>query len=133
MMYHHHGLQTTFTGEGWPPCAQPAAALFLQNLLLPPQPLCLPHRLTCCCTHLAPSLPSPGNYDEYFGMATDVEAVVYLMLVNSEWLHHEMFSFSFAVLLQQARRQSVALRLLRALDHVSGGPHSKLPMCLVDC
>jgi hypothetical protein len=23
-----------------------------------------------------------GNYDEYFGMATDVEAVVYLMLVG---------------------------------------------------
>jgi len=36
MMYSHHGLATTFT----------------------------------------------GNYDEYFGMATDVDAVVYLMLVN---------------------------------------------------
>ena len=24
-----------------------------------------------------------GNYDEYFGLATDVEAVAYLMLVNS--------------------------------------------------
>lgn len=24
-----------------------------------------------------------GNYDEYFGMATDVDAVVYLMLVNA--------------------------------------------------
>ncbi|KAL4441059.1 hypothetical protein ABPG77_010490 [Micractinium sp. CCAP 211/92] len=43
MMYHHHGLQTTFT----------------------------------------------GNYDEYFGMATDVEAVVYLMLVNC--MIHDMF------------------------------------------
>lgn len=27
-----------------------------------------------------------GNYDEYFGMATDVEAVVYMMLMN-EMLH----------------------------------------------
>lgn len=65
-------------------------------------------------------------------MATDVEAVVYLMLVNSEWLQHAVFSCSFAVMLQQARRQSVALHLLRALDHVSGGPHRKLPLCLVD-
>ena len=43
MMYHHHGLQTTFT----------------------------------------------GNYDEYFGMATDVEAVVYLMLMNN--MLHDLF------------------------------------------
>jgi 1,4-alpha-glucan branching enzyme len=43
MMYHHHGLSTTFT----------------------------------------------GNYDEYFGMATDVEAVVYLQLVNN--VLHDLF------------------------------------------
>lgn len=43
MMYHHHGLQTTFT----------------------------------------------GNYDEYFGMSTDVEAVVYLMLMNN--MLHDLF------------------------------------------
>ncbi|GAX84832.1 hypothetical protein CEUSTIGMA_g12253.t1 [Chlamydomonas eustigma] len=43
MMYTHHGLSTTFT----------------------------------------------GNYDEYFGMATDAEAVVYLMLVNN--LLHDTF------------------------------------------
>ena len=30
-----------------------------------------------------------GNYDEYFGMATDVEAVVYLMLQNQ--LLHDLF------------------------------------------
>ncbi len=33
---------------------------------------CLMYRLMC----------TAGNYDEYFGMATDVEAVVYLMLVR---------------------------------------------------
>ena len=43
MMYHHHGLQVSFT----------------------------------------------GNYDEYFGMATDVDAVVYLMLVNN--VLHDLF------------------------------------------
>lgn len=30
-----------------------------------------------------------GNYDEYFGMNTDVDAVVYLMLVNN--LLHDLF------------------------------------------
>ena len=30
-----------------------------------------------------------GNYDEYFGMATDGDAVVYLMLVNS--LLHDLW------------------------------------------
>ncbi len=30
-----------------------------------------------------------GNYDEYFGMATDVEAVVYLMLQNQ--MLHDLF------------------------------------------
>ena len=30
-----------------------------------------------------------GNYDEYFGMATDVEAVVYLMLQNA--MLHDLF------------------------------------------
>lgn len=43
MMYHHHGLSMTFT----------------------------------------------GNYDEYFGLNTDVDAVVYLMLVNN--LLHDLF------------------------------------------
>eukprot|EP00891_Asterochloris_glomerata_P008249 jgi/Astpho2/8249/Aster-01334 len=43
MMYHHHGLQMTFT----------------------------------------------GNYDEYFGLNTDIEAVVYLMLMNT--MLHDIF------------------------------------------
>ena len=30
-----------------------------------------------------------GNYDEYFGMATDVQAVVYLMLMNK--VLHDLF------------------------------------------
>lgn len=49
MMYHHHGLQTSFT----------------------------------------------GNYDEYFGMATDVEAVVYLMLVNN--VIHDFFPTAITI------------------------------------
>lgn len=36
----------------------------------------------CVCAVWFPA----GNYDEYFGMATDVEAVVYMMLMN-EMLH----------------------------------------------
>nr|BAF98234.1 starch branching enzyme II [Parachlorella kessleri] len=49
MMYHHHGLQTTFT----------------------------------------------GNYDEYFGMATDVDAVVYLQLVNHTL--HDLFPTAITI------------------------------------
>lgn len=43
MMYHHHGLQTSFS----------------------------------------------GHFDEYFGMATDVDALVYLMLANC--MMHDFF------------------------------------------
>ena len=32
--------------------------------------------------HHGLSMAFTGNYDEHFGMATDVDAVVYLMLVN---------------------------------------------------
>lgn len=49
MMYHHHGLQTSFTGA----------------------------------------------YDEYFGLATDVDAVVYLMLVNA--LLHGLFPTAITI------------------------------------
>jgi hypothetical protein len=38
---------------------------------------------------ICPVAQSAGNYDEYFGMATDVEAVVYLMLQNQ--LLHDLF------------------------------------------
>lgn len=34
-------------------------------------------------THHGLGMAFTGNYDEYFGMATDVDAVVYLMLVNT--------------------------------------------------
>jgi len=30
-----------------------------------------------------------GNYEEYFGMATDIEAVTYLMLMNQ--MLHDLF------------------------------------------
>ena len=33
----------------------------------------------------SPNILRTGNYDEYFGMATDVDAVVYLMLVGSDY------------------------------------------------
>jgi 1,4-alpha-glucan branching enzyme len=36
-----------------------------------------------------PQMAFTGNYDEYFGLATDVEAVAYLMLVNS--LLHDLW------------------------------------------
>jgi hypothetical protein len=36
-----------------------------------------------------------GNYQEYFGMNTDVDAVVYLMLVNN--LLHDLFPSSVVV------------------------------------
>lgn len=36
-----------------------------------------------------------GNYDEYFGLATDVDAVVYLMLVND--MIHGLFPEALAI------------------------------------
>lgn len=36
-----------------------------------------------------------GNYNEYFGLATDVDAVVYLMLVND--LIHGLFPEAIAI------------------------------------
>lgn len=39
--------------------------------------------------HHGLSMAFTGNYDEYFGMSTDVDAVVYLMLVNN--LLHDLF------------------------------------------
>ena len=36
-----------------------------------------------------------GNYDEYFGMSTDVEAVVYLMLVNT--VLHSLFPSTITI------------------------------------
>ena len=36
-----------------------------------------------------------GNYNEYFGMNTDVDAVVYLMLVNN--MIHDMFPTAITV------------------------------------
>ena len=38
---------------------------------------------------------SAGNYDEYFGMSTDVEAVVYLMLMNT--MIHDYFPTSITI------------------------------------
>ena len=35
--------------------------------------------------------PAAGNYDEYFGMATDVDAVVYLMLVRAIVVHAVLY------------------------------------------
>ena len=46
-----------------------------------------------------PSLPdstlSAGNYDEYFGLSTDIEAVTYLMLQNQ--LLHDLFPTAITI------------------------------------
>ena len=44
--------------------------------------------MDCSVAHFPLSLGS-GNYNEYFGMNTDVDAVVYLMLVNN--MIHDLF------------------------------------------
>lgn len=38
---------------------------------------------------------SPGNYKEYFGMETDVDAVVYMMLMNN--MLHDFFPTAVTV------------------------------------
>lgn len=45
-------------------------------------------------THLAFGVLA-GNYDEYFGMSTDVEAVVYLMLMNT--MIHDYFPTAITI------------------------------------
>lgn len=87
MMYHHHGLQTTFTG-GCPARMTPKTLVAIEPLKTAQYHPWLPN----LCTHprlfqphppLAFPTPQPtGNYDEYFGMSTDVDAVVYLMMVS---------------------------------------------------
>jgi hypothetical protein len=44
---------------------------------------------------ISPSWLYAGNYDEYFGMATDVEAVVYLMLMNT--MIHDYFPTAITI------------------------------------
>jgi hypothetical protein len=89
MMYHHHGLSYSFTGarrcccccgeQPLPRCAAPA----------PQRPVTGPAQPHT--RNPTPTLhtPLPGGYDEYFGMNTDVDAVVYLQLVNN--LLHDLF------------------------------------------
>ena len=62
--------------------------------MLNPYTICLsnyqPENSTGALTTLMRGVNSrAGNYDEYFGMATDVEAVAYLMLVNQ--MLHDVF------------------------------------------
>ena len=54
-----------------------------------PPPLPLPSMLAGL------SYAFTGNYNEYFGMNTDVDAVVYLMLVNN--MIHDMFPTAITV------------------------------------
>lgn len=91
MMYHHHGLQTTFTGAAPltpPPRRVRHAACRADVAPANPERIALAAPgipLTPAVPLSRPPNPAPGNYDEYFGMATDVEAVVYLMLVRVGW------------------------------------------------
>ena len=90
MMYHHHGLKMAFTGEKLTVAAAAAAnrkSSFFPQLDMFVAVCTLQHR----CSEGAMGLMRwyAGNYDEYFGMATDVQAVVYLMLMNK--VLHDLF------------------------------------------
>eukprot|EP00955_Chlamydomonas_euryale_P028895 304618-Chlamydomonas_euryale.AAC.1 len=118
MMYHHHGLSMTFTGECghgmgrrvkgvhpaylsvqlWMVLGSFGAAFHKYRSHWRPQSTALPILLHLACSSHAPSprsvhtLSPPlhaGNYEEYFGMATDADAVVYLMLANN--MLHDVF------------------------------------------
>lgn len=96
MMYHHHGLKMAFTGACCllvacrtctPSCLRIPPGLLAALLLLgsvcrvrEPDNACISTRSPLCCA---------GSYDEYFGMSTDIEAVVYLMLMNK--VLHDLF------------------------------------------
>lgn len=40
-------------------------------------------------------ITSAGNYDEYFGLSTDIEAVTYLMLMNQ--MLHDLFPTAITI------------------------------------
>ncbi len=44
---------------------------------------------------MAPGTGFSGHYDEYFGLSTDTESVVYLMLANK--LLHDTYPFMITV------------------------------------
>ena len=51
----------------------------------------------CPCVRAVDTLSflSAGNYDEYFGLSTDIEAVTYLMLQNQ--LLHDLFPTAITI------------------------------------
>ncbi len=87
MMYHHHGLQMAFTGDSR--CLNSPCPLLSprKSLKWPTTGAAL--QMSALPVGLTSAVLWAGNYDEYFGMATDVEAVVYLMLQNQ--LLHDLF------------------------------------------
>ena len=46
-------------------------------------------QLFSCTSRIKTYLSYAGGYDEYFGPATDVEAVVYMMIMNQ--ILHDLF------------------------------------------
>ena len=68
----HWKVQAESASGSPAPCTLPRLASSLQWRL----------RLMCSCAPI-------GGYDEYFGPATDVEAVVYMMIMNQ--MLHDLF------------------------------------------
>ena len=111
MMYHHHGLQMAFTGTApgsqilacsmgicWSQREQESpigkrlgitersVLLCFANKILGEFPMIC---VMVCFDKQKRTLHTVGGYDEYFGPATDVEAVVYMMIMNQ--MLHDLF------------------------------------------
>lgn len=77
-------MHSCLHSTGSPSC-EPGLALQLVVLL----------RLPFSSLKLHDEAANAGNYEEYFGMATDVEAVVYMMLMNE--MVHSLFPTAITV------------------------------------
>lgn len=89
---HHipHATPTSSQLAGTSPCRFPSSHP-LRFVVSPQRRFCPFFPNVCFCRFF----PSTGGYDEYFGMNTDVDAVVYLMLVNN--LLHDLFPTAITV------------------------------------
>ena len=137
MMYHHHGLQMAFTGalpdtlmvsspsKAAPDDAfhehRPAATsvLFAVSARII-QTQCTYRVMECTLAGSKLLICCAGNYDEYFGLSTDIEAVTYLMLQNQ--LLHDLFPTCITIGedvsgMPTFCRRALSALLLRPLGH----------------
>ncbi len=69
---------------------------------------------------------SAGNYDEYFGLSTDIEAVTYLMLQNQ--LLHDLFPTAITIG-EDVSGMPTFCRRAHGHTNAANWRHHSLPSC----